>query len=114
MHSPQGLKAHESLKAFNAERKLSTRHAPLRGKTSISQTLKMLPARIFGSVDNPQILGSSALDGRLQKPSLTVNDKVHGLYNHPFPTFCGHVLPPPDDVRGGGGVVQFHGPKGRS
>jgi hypothetical protein len=50
-------------------------------------------AEVLGSIDDPQVFRSAALDGRLRQSAPSARDEVRWLYYHPF-TASGKPFPP--------------------
>jgi hypothetical protein len=62
MQAAQRLFANESFERLDAERKPAACQRPLGTNVPGAQPLQVLGQEVFRAIDNPQVLGASALD----------------------------------------------------
>ena len=103
----------ETFKRFNAEGKLTQRHAALGRKSPLAKALQVFRPRVFRSVDDPQVLRTSALDRRLNKTTLTKNHKIRRLDNHAFSAIRCHGFPPSYERVCSLGILETRRTEGR-
>jgi hypothetical protein len=79
------LTAYETFKRFDSQSELSAGKGALRADSARAQSLKIRRNKVFGPVDNAEILGTSTLDRWLGNASATFSDEVQRLYYHSLP-----------------------------
>src|SRR5580692_5027780 len=73
----------------------------------------MLRPRVFGAVDDPQVLGTTALDRGLNKATLAKHHEIYRLDDHALAAFRGHVFPPGYERVCGLGILETRRTEGR-
>src|SRR5665647_1188529 len=102
------LGAREPLERFGPERELAERETSLPPQRPRAEPVEVLWERVFGSVDNPQILAAAHLYGGLDQPLRTLRREVHRLHDHPLHACLGAFDPPRHGRRLIVGVEHVH------
>src|SRR4051794_20123112 len=74
--APQRLAGDEAVEGFHAERKFPESHGALCPKGPLAQPRQMLGCVVIRTIDDPQILSASALDGGLHHSASPLGDEV--------------------------------------
>src|SRR5260370_40994476 len=98
VNSPEWLFAYETLEGLDAERELAERQGTLHRQPTRAEALQVLGKRVLGAVDDPQILGATALYRRLNDATPTTGNKIERFDNHPFATAASELFPPTNSL----------------
>src|SRR6185437_1514882 len=99
MDAPQRFAAHEAFERFNAESELAHRQGTLEAQPARTQTLQVFGCGVFWSVDDPQILRTATLHGRLHKAALAAHHEINRLDYHALTAARRAFLPPAHSLR---------------
>jgi len=85
MHATQRLATNEAVQGFQAERELPQREPPLGAEAPFPQSLQLAGEGVLRPVDEPEILGATNLQRRLNETFGAASDKCTGFTTTPSP-----------------------------
>lgn len=108
MHAVQRFVRHEPLECFDPEGELSRCERPFVPETSLAKSFEVLCGRVFGAVDDAEVLRAAALDAGLHHPSIATDDRLGWFDDHAFASNRGELGPPRHASGNAVGVVEIN------
>src|SRR5215472_6296942 len=106
MHAEQRLAPDEPFQRLHPERELADRQGPLAAEVALAQPVQVAGQRVFGAVDDPQVLPPPALDPGLGYTAASPGDRAGRLDHHALFPAPGELLPPRGHGRLSAGVIE--------
>src|SRR5215468_3338275 len=100
VYPEQRLAAGEPLQRLHPQRELAGRQRALPGQVAVPEPVEVGRDRVLGTVDDPQVLGATALHPRLGDATPPAGHRGDRLGHHSLPASPGDLFPP-----GGHGLV---------
>ena len=104
----QGFAADEAFEGFNAEGEFAHGQGALATQATRAQAVEVFGQRIFGAVDDAEVLAAATFDRGLNRPTPAFLDEAERLDDHTFSTFFGVIGPPSNCCLLAFGVQQIH------
>src|SRR5262249_28644563 len=96
MDAAERFVSDETFQRFDSQGELTERERSFRAQSALAQPRQILFARVFGSVNDPEIFAAAALYRRLDNFAAASLKERERLHDHSFAAFFGQVFPPAD------------------
>lgn len=90
----KGFATDESLEGFDAEGEFAGGERTLVAQGSRAEAREIVGQRVFGSINDAQVLAAAAFDGRLKEFLFVGRDEVRGFDDHPLTPLPCPLEPP--------------------
>ena len=90
----QRVTARRTVRATRSRGRIRGAPSSASSQASFAKSLEVLGSRVIRPIDDPEILGASALHGGLNESALTARDEVFRLHHNAFAAASRHFLPP--------------------
>src|SRR5690606_33168221 len=90
----EGLAADEAFEGFEAEGELAEGQRSLAPQAPLAEAAEVFVPVVAGTVDDPQVLATTALEGRLKEAAGAAGDEVEGFDHHSLTPGRGQLGPP--------------------
>src|SRR5215469_3223082 len=94
VHFSERFLANESFQCLDSQCKFPQSKRSLTRHTALPKALEICGARVFRTVDDPQVFFAPALDCRLNHASFAVLNERQGLDHHPLGSGLCYLVPP--------------------